>query len=202
MLELYTYLALGWLAFCSLHSIMATLWFKAIVKTLLGKHFKYYQLLYSLFFFIFLVLLLKYQFQLSESLLFPVNNTIKLLATLTFIGGLLIMISASIKYFAQVTGMKILRKNNFKDEFIYSGMNSVIRHPLYAGTLVSVWSLLVFSASASSLIVCIIITLYVLIGIKFEEKKLMIKYGETYKKYISRVPMLVPAFKLRNKSIQ
>nr|WP_262713676.1 NnrU family protein [Panacibacter ginsenosidivorans] len=180
---------------------MATLWFKAIIKNLLGKYFKYYRLLYSLFFFIFLVLLLKYQFQLSELLLFPVNNTIKLLTTFTLIAGLIIMISASKKYFLQVTGMKILRKNEFKDEFIYSGMNSVIRHPLYAGTLLSAWSLVLFSADASSLIVCIIITLYVMIGIKFEEKKLLIKYGETYKKYVSKVPMLVPAVKLRTKSV-
>ena len=121
------------------------------------------------------------------------------MATFTLIVGLLIMMSASKKYFFQVTGMKILRKNNFKDEFIYSGMNSIIRHPLYAGTLLSVWSLVLFSADVSSLIVCVIITLYVLIGIKFEEKKLLIKYGETYKKYVSKVPMLVPAFKLLNK---
>lgn len=165
---------------------------------MLGKYFRYYQLLYSSFFLVFLVLLLKYQFQLSEPLLFPVSKIMESVAALVLIAALVIMITASVKYFAQVTGIHVFAKNSSKDTFIYSGINSVIRHPLYAGTLLFVWSLVIFFPHASSLIACTIITLYVVIGIRFEEKKLIIKYGKAYKDYISRVPMLIPAFKWRS----
>ncbi|CAN5693020.1 hypothetical protein BH10BAC2_BH10BAC2_04550 [soil metagenome] len=198
MLELYIYLVSGWLLFCLLHGIMATLWFKTIATKILGKYFRYYQMLYSSFFLIFLVLLLRYQFQLSEPLLFHLNKVVEGLAALTLVIALVIMMTASAKYFLQVTGINVFAKNSSKDKFIYSGINSVIRHPLYAGTLLFIWSLAIFFPYTSSLIACIIITLYVFIGIKFEEKKLIIKYGKAYKEYISRVPMLIPAFKFSN----
>jgi methanethiol S-methyltransferase len=201
MVELYIYLVSGWLSFCLLHSTMATLWFKKITTKILGKYFRFYQILYSSFFLIFLALLLKYQFQLSEPLLFHFNKIIEGLAALTIVVALVIMITASAKYFPEVTGINVFTKKSLKDKFIYSGINSVIRHPLYAGTLLFVWSLAIFFPHASSLIACIIITLYVLIGIKFEEKKLIIKYGKAYEEYISRVPMLIPGLKFSNKPV-
>lgn len=199
MPELYIYLVSGWLLFCLLHSIMATLWFKTIAAKILQKYFRYYQVLYSMFFLLFLGLLLKYQFQLSEPLLFHFNKVIEYLAALTLAVALVIMMTASARYFLQVTGINVFAKNGSKDKFIYSGINSVIRHPLYAGTLLFVWSLAIFFPYTSSLVACIIITLYVLIGIKFEEKKLIIKYGKAYKEYISKVPMLIPSLKVSNK---
>jgi protein-S-isoprenylcysteine O-methyltransferase Ste14 len=35
----------------------------------------------------------------------------------------------------------------------------------------------------------------VLVGIKFEEKKLLIEFGNSYKNYSTKVPMLIPNFK-------
>jgi methanethiol S-methyltransferase len=79
-----------------------------------------------------------------------------------------------------------LRETGFKTPVLYL----YVRHPLYAGMLLSFWSVptmtfgrLLFSAG---------MTLYVLIGIAFEERDLLDKFGERYRAYRAQVGMLVP----------
>jgi len=45
------------------------------------------------------------------------------------------------------------------------------------------------------LIAVILLTLYVFIGISFEEKKLIKEFGKNYEAYILNVPMLIPRFR-------
>jgi len=49
----------------------------------------------------------------------------------------------------------------------------------------------------SLLIVNIIITAYTLIGIRFEENKLVLEFGESYKEYQRKVPMIIPSLKIK-----
>jgi protein-S-isoprenylcysteine O-methyltransferase Ste14 len=42
------------------------------------------------------------------------------------------------------------------------------------------------------IIVNIILTIYVIIGTILEEKKLILEFGEAYKQYQKKVPMLIP----------
>ncbi len=75
------------------------------------------------------------------------------------------------------------------EPLVTSGLNGVVRHPLYLGLLLLVWGdvhapLTLATASFA--------TLYVLIGIQFEEKKLRRLYGPTYDAYRTAVPMLIP----------
>ena len=45
---------------------------------------------------------------------------------------------------------------------------------------------------AVDIVVNIILTIYVIIGTKLEERKLVLEFGETYVKYQQEVPMLIP----------
>lgn len=84
-------------------------------------------------------------------------------------------------------------------ELKVDGIHRFVRHPLYSGTILFVWGLFFIFPFLSNLIAVVLLTLYVFIGISFEEKKLLKEFGKRYEAYILKVPMLVPRFlKLKN----
>ena len=75
-----------------------------------------------------------------------------------------------------------------------TGIHNYVRHPLYAGTFLFIWGLLLLLPYWSLLIADSIITLYTLIGIRFEENKLVREFGKPYEEYQNEVPMIIPRF--------
>jgi len=63
------------------------------------------------------------------------------------------------------------------------------------GTFLFIWGLFIFMPYASLLISNLIITCYTLIGIRFEEQKLLREFGQPYEEYKKRVPKIIPSFK-------
>ena len=51
----------------------------------------------------------------------------------------------------------------------------------------------------SDIIVNSILTIYIIIGTKLEENKLVLEFGDAYIKYKQEVPMLIPFIKRRVK---
>ena len=78
---------------------------------------------------------------------------------------------------------------------VTNGLYRYVRHPLYTFSLLILW--LSPSMSMNSVVVYAALTIYVLIGIFFEERKLLREFGQPYAQYKSVTPMLVPALKLR-----
>ncbi|MBE3143085.1 MAG: isoprenylcysteine carboxylmethyltransferase family protein [Planctomycetes bacterium] len=77
--------------------------------------------------------------------------------------------------------------------FVSNGLYGYVRHPLYALGLVIIWLAPVMSWNV--LAFNLGITLYILAGIQFEERKLLAEFGQLYADYRRRVPMLLPGFK-------
>ena len=75
------------------------------------------------------------------------------------------------------------------EKLVVGGWNAWVRHPLYLGLLLFVWGM-VGDARAAVTAGCV--TAYVLIGIHFEERKLLRLHGADYAAYRARVPMLLP----------
>lgn len=188
-------LLLLWILYSILHSFFAEAVVKQNIKKVLGKAFRYYRLCYSLFALITLVLLLWYQFSLQSIWLYT-SLIIRYASVILIVPGLIIMIICIQKYFYDLSGIQSLQKYNpaVTPTLQQKGLHKHVRHPLYFGTLLFVWGLLLLFPLLSNLIAAVALTIYVLIGINLEEQKLLREYGEEYKQYSGRVPKLIPKF--------
>lgn len=65
-----------------------------------------------------------------------------------------------------------------------------VRHPLYFGMLVGLWS--APTMSAGHLLLSSLLTGYILIGVHHEERDLVRTFGDAYRRYQTAVPMLLP----------
>jgi len=66
----------------------------------------------------------------------------------------------------------------------------VVRHPLQLGIVLAVFG--VPEMTAGGLLFASVMLAYILIGLRFEERALLVEFGEEYAAYRHRVPMLVP----------
>jgi methanethiol S-methyltransferase len=73
---------------------------------------------------------------------------------------------------------------------VVSGLYRRIRHPLYTAGLLFIW--LTPQMTGNLLSLNIGLTIYIMVGAIFEERKLVRQFGEAYVEYQERTPMLIP----------
>ncbi|MBO9202751.1 MULTISPECIES: methyltransferase family protein [Niastella] len=181
-----------WALFGLFHSILAANWWKRLMQQLLVANYKYYSFSYSIFAAVTLVAVLMYQVFLHSHLLYQAPVWVKLFLCLPLLVGIFIMGALIKKYFFSLSGISVFYKMQPPPELVLSGLNRYVRHPLYFGTLLFLWSLFFIYPYVKNLLACVIITLYTVWGARLEEKKLVAQFGEKYTAYKKRVPMLLP----------
>ena len=77
----------------------------------------------------------------------------------------------------------------FHTPFLYT----IVRHPTYLGAIFVLWS--TPAMTHGRLLFASAMTLYILIGIQFEERDLERIFGDVYRVYKKRVPMLIPSLR-------
>lgn len=110
------------------------------------------------------------------------------------LAGLVVMIKCVKKYFLNLSGVDVLLKQQKSTLLEQSGLHRYVRHPLYSGTLLFVWALFLLFPFLNNLIACVVITAYTLIGIRIEEHKLVLEFGDAYRRYAAKTPKLIPVF--------
>ena len=109
--------------------------------------------------------------------------------------GIIIMSICVKKYFFEMSGLQAIQNSQAKFTLQQSGLHKYVRHPLYLGTILFLIGLFFIFPLLSNFISLVVITIYVLLGIRLEEKKLISQFGSHYLEYAKKVPMLVPRWK-------
>jgi methanethiol S-methyltransferase len=185
-------LAALWILYCVLHSVFASIGFKKKVQLLLQDRYKHYRLFYTLFAFTGLALLTWFQIETRTISLFQSTGLTHAIGIILSVAGLLLMLLCIKKYFMSLSGLKSLFDDRPTSELIITGVHRYVRHPLYLGTFIFLWGSVLVFPLLSWMIAVLIITLYTIIAIKYEEDKLVLEYGDQYKRYQQSVPKLLP----------
>lgn len=121
---------------------------------------------------------------------FETYSPLQLIAavTLIVIGVALSMRASSVISVSTVADMRTDRM----PELITDGIYSKIRHPLYLATIILLISLPLLYPFPEVAVFSISLMVYTMIGAYFEEKKLILHYGDEYLEYKKNAGFLLP----------
>lgn len=194
MLPNHVLLALLWSVYCGLHSLLASLRVKIFFGKRLGKAFKHYRLAYTLFAFAGLALIIFFQLSIPTVKLYVPNLLTSLVGGVAGLSGLAVMAVCIKKYFLNLSGLRSLAQEELYTVLEIRGIHRYVRHPLYLGTFLFLWGWFVLVPAVSLLLSNVLITVYTLLALKLEERKLVLQFGEAYKIYQQKVPQIIPKF--------
>jgi protein-S-isoprenylcysteine O-methyltransferase Ste14 len=144
-----------------------------------------------------LTLMFRFWVPIAAPVVWQVENSagVALLWGLFGLGWVLVLVSTFLinhfelfglqQVFARLKG-RALPQAQFGTPLLYR----YVRHPLYAGLLLSFWSVPLMTAGR--LVFALGSSAYILIGIAFEERDLLHHFGERYRRYRAEVGMLLP----------
>jgi protein-S-isoprenylcysteine O-methyltransferase Ste14 len=187
-------LILATVAYVAVHSWLASLGVKAWMRQHFGSFAdRWYRLAYNLFAVISGLPILVLFYVLPDLTLYQIPFPWLVLTIFGQIAGILIIVVGILQtdswHFA---GLRQLTESgkSAPPEMITRGLYSQVRHPLYTGGLMLIW--LMPMMTLNLLAIFIILTVYLVLGAKLEEKRLIHEFGGPYRAYRQRVPMLFP----------
>jgi methanethiol S-methyltransferase len=191
---------MSWLVFAILvwgvvHSITASLGFKNFLRRSFGDGFmRLYRLLYNVFSVISFAPILYLMVVLPDHDFYQVSPPWSyLMLAGQGLSALLLLVAVLQTDSLSFIGVRQLFEEEKPGKLVTRGFYRLVRHPLYTFGLLFLW--LSPRVSLNSFILYVSLTIYILVGAYFEERKLLREFGDEYKAYKSATPMLVPFLK-------
>jgi protein-S-isoprenylcysteine O-methyltransferase Ste14 len=189
---------LAWLSFGALHSILAVDWGQKILTRVFGPATR---LAYNLIAVVHLGAVWGFgRFLGSGVVRFDLPAGLPVAQMLLAIGGLALLILALREFdLGRFGGSWQLRHRappgaeGEHEDLVTGGLHRYVRHPLYTAGFMILWGLV---RDPVSLATAVWGSLYLVVGTRFEERKLRRLYGKAYDDYSKRVPPFIPWPKL------
>jgi protein-S-isoprenylcysteine O-methyltransferase Ste14 len=174
------------------HSLLASMGVKNFFRGSLGRGLmKFYRLLYNIFAAVSILPVLYLMISLPNTVLYKVPSPWNyLMLAGQAVSGLLLLVSILQTDILSFAGLRQLIEEEKAGNLVTRGLYRSVRHPLYTFSLLILW--LSPSMSLNAFVVSLGFTIYILVGIIFEERKLLREFGQSYADYKSRTPMLFP----------
>jgi protein-S-isoprenylcysteine O-methyltransferase Ste14 len=187
-------LALAWLSYFLLHSLLASLRVKRLIAQRLPAVMPWYRLLYNLLALLLIIPPLSMLWFYRSDPLWQWQGSMAGLAY-----ALMILAVAgfiwSMRYYDSKAflGLQQLQRHQHaiedQEQLHISPLHRFVRHPWYSLGLVLIWTQ---DMDPARLVSALVVTAYLVLGSRLEERKLLIFHGATYRDYQQRVPGLIP----------
>lgn len=203
----YILIGLGWTGYCALHSYLISIGFTNRMTRWLKKYYAFYRIFYVLLSLVLLIPLINYTAQSDSEIIITYGQPWNIVRVLVLCGSLAIFFWAffisydSLAFWGIRPIIKFwkIKTTDPSDEINKNGLLGIIRHPMYFALIIYLWCQ---TYKISDLVVNTVLTIYIFIGTILEEKKLVLKFGETYIKYQQEVPMVIPFTRRKRKEHQ
>jgi methanethiol S-methyltransferase len=197
----YLLIASMWTGYCALHSYLISIGFTNFITRILKKYYAFYRIFYVLISLILLIPLINYTTQLDNKVIITYGLPLNVVRYVFIWGSLILFFWAfffsydPLSFFGirQIINFVKIKKINQPVEIKKNGLLGIIRHPMYFALIIYLWCQ---TFRVTDIIVNIVLTIYIIIGTKLEERKLVLEFGHDYIQYQQEVPMLTP-FMLR-----
>jgi methanethiol S-methyltransferase len=190
------FIALLWILWCALHSILITKTVTDYARKKLGYQYRFYRLFFNTISLITLAPLLHYSVSYKGPLVFQWEGSLLIVKYLLLVTSIFLFVAGARHYsmsqFIGIHQIKTGKTDHTLSElgtFDTSGILSVIRHPWYTGGIIILWSSDMY---LSTLLNNIVVSAYFIVGSYLEERKLLRDFGDKYREYQKNVSMLVP----------
>ncbi len=190
-----TLLALVWAGWCGLHSLLLVDGLRGRLQALLGFNSARYRLLYSVFSLVSIYPVVQYSKALGgiRPFFWPQPWLWPQLILLAL--ALFILLWAGLDFskggFDLMGFKQAFKKGEPPHELISAGVYAHLRHPMHFAALIVVWARTLCPADV---VISLLLTVYLVLGTWHEEARLRRQFGEEYRVYARRVP-LVPFLK-------
>lgn len=185
-------IALAWAAYFALHSLLAANMTKAWIGRLWPHWLPGYRAAYNFVSVIALLPVLWLVYRNGGAWLWRWQGALGWLADGLAVAALVAFYASTRAYdMGEFLGLSQLGKADGAEshQFTLSAFHRYVRHPWYCFGLVLIWTR---DMNGPLLVTAVAITLYLIVGSKLEERKLVAQYGQRYRDYMDKVPGLVP----------
>jgi protein-S-isoprenylcysteine O-methyltransferase Ste14 len=193
----FIFLAALWTAYCTIHSLLISVSVTGFMKRVLNDGYRYYRLFFNAFALATLIPLIIYsrtpRFQ--GPVIFVWDGPLLIVRyCLIALGVLLILAGARHYSMLQFLGIQQLRHGESGaslagTEFDTRGVLGMVRHPWYVAVFLLLWA---GDQTLTSLVIHSVLSVYLVIGTILEERKLVLEFGERYRRYQQEVAMFMP----------